>query len=69
MLRAEALKAGDIASYGTQDSLAQIEADLVAKGIVVNEVDVTPFREASAGVYDLLGYGDLRDTLREMAAK
>lgn len=68
LLREEALKAGDIASYGTQDSLAQIEADLVAKGIIVNEVDATPFREASASVYDLLGYGDLRDTLREMAA-
>ncbi len=65
----EALKAGDIASYGTQDSLASIEAELVAAGIVVNEIDTTPFREATAVVYDDLGYGELRDTLRAIAAE
>src|SRR5690606_772286 len=32
VLRDEALKAGDVASYGTEDSLAQIEADLEAAG-------------------------------------
>ena len=69
ILRDEALKAGDIASYGTRDSLDQIEADLVAKGIVVDSVDVTPFKDATAAVYDDLGYGDLRDTLRAMAAE
>ncbi|MCI5077967.1 C4-dicarboxylate TRAP transporter substrate-binding protein [Oricola sp.] len=69
LLRDEALKAGDIASYGTRDSLAQIEADLTAKGITISEPDVTPYREATAGVYDMLGYGDLRDTLRAMAAE
>ncbi len=69
ILREEALKAGDIASYGTQDSLAQIEADLVAAGITVTTPDVTPYRDATAGVYDMLGYGELRDTLRAMAAE
>jgi len=69
ILREEALKAGDIASYGTQDSLAQIEADLVAEGITVTSPDVTPYRDATAGVYDMLGYGELRDTLRAMAAE
>lgn len=69
ILRDEALKAGDIASYGTQDSLASIEAELVAKGIVVNEIDTDPFRAATAAVYDDLGYGELRDTLRAIAAE
>jgi len=69
ILRDEALKAGDIASYGTRDSLEQIEADLTAKGITIREIDVTPFREATAGVYDTLGYGELRDKLRAMAAE
>lgn len=69
ILREESLKAGDIASYGTRDALAQIEADLVAKGIIVSEVDVTPFKEATAVVYDDLGYGELRDVLRAMAAE
>lgn len=69
ILRDEALKAGDIASYGTQDALAGIEADLTAKGIVVSEVDTGPFKEATAKVYDELGYGELRDVLRAMAAE
>lgn len=69
IVRDEALKAGDIASFGTQDALAGIEADLAAKGITVSEVDTTPFREATAVVYDDLGYGELRDVLRAMAAE
>lgn len=69
VLREEALKAGDIASFGTQASLDEIEADLTAKGVSVREIDVTPFREATAGVYDVLGYGDLRDQLRAIAAE
>jgi tripartite ATP-independent transporter DctP family solute receptor len=68
MLREEALKAGDVASYGTRDSLAAIEADLKAQGMTVTEIDVTPFKEATAGVYDTLGYGDLRDQLQKIAA-
>jgi tripartite ATP-independent transporter DctP family solute receptor len=68
ILRDEALKAGDVASYGTQDSLAQIEADLVAAGMKVHEIDLTPFREATAAVYEKLGYGELRDALQAIAA-
>ena len=63
ILREEALKAGDIASYGTADSLDAMEADLVSKGINVREVDLTPFKEATAGVYDVLGYTELREQL------
>jgi tripartite ATP-independent transporter DctP family solute receptor len=69
ILREEALKAGDIASYGTQDALATIEEQLKAAGMTISEVDVTPFREATAGVYDKLGYGELRDTLQAIAAQ
>lgn len=68
ILRDEAVKAGDIASYGTQDSLDQIEADLKANGMTVTEIDVTPFKEATASVYDKLGYGELRDQLQAIAA-
>lgn len=69
VLREEALKAGDVASYGTQDSLARIEEELKAAGMTVTEIDVTPFKEATAGVYDTLGYGELRDTLQKIAAE
>ena len=68
-LREEALKAGDVASYGTRDMLAEIESELEAAGMTVDEIDVTPFREATAGVYDTLGYGELRDTLQAIAAR
>ncbi|SFB13008.1 tripartite ATP-independent transporter solute receptor, DctP family [Poseidonocella pacifica] len=68
-LRDEALEAGDIASYGTRDSLEAIEAQLQEAGVTVSEVDTTPFREATAAVYDELGYGALRDELRAMAAE
>ena len=69
VLRDEALKAGDVGSYGTRDALAQIEKDLVAAGMTVNEVDTQVFKDATAGVYDKLGYGDLRDTVQKLAAE
>ncbi|MDF1776856.1 MAG: C4-dicarboxylate TRAP transporter substrate-binding protein [Rhizobiaceae bacterium] len=69
IIREEALKAGDIASYGTQDALAGIEKELTEKGVIITEIDTAPFKEATAPVYDLLGYGDLRDTLRAIAAQ
>ncbi len=67
ILRDEALKAGDVASYGTQAALDQIVADLRAQGMTVTEIDTTVFRDATAGVYDELGYGELRDTLQAIA--
>jgi tripartite ATP-independent transporter DctP family solute receptor len=67
ILREEALKAGDVASYGTRDALADIEEKLKAEGMTVNEIDLTPFKEATAGVYEKLGYGALRDELQAIA--
>ncbi len=63
MLREEALKAGDVASHGTEDSLAKLESDLKAAGVTVTEIDTKPFREATASVYETLGYGELRGQL------
>ena len=69
ILREEALKAGDVASHGTEDSLAKIEEEMKAAGMTVSEPDLAPFRAATAGVYDTLGYGELRDTLQKIAAE
>ncbi|MEQ1899657.1 MAG: C4-dicarboxylate TRAP transporter substrate-binding protein [Devosia sp.] len=69
ILREEALKAGDVGSYGTRDALAQIEADLAAAGMTVSAIDTTVFKDATAGVYDKLGYGALRDTVQKIAAE
>lgn len=67
ILREEALRAGDVASYGTRDKLAEIEKSLKAAGMTIDEIDVTPFKNATAGVYDKLGYGDLRVKLQAIA--
>lgn len=67
VLREEALKAGDVASYGTRDKLAEIEAKLKESGMTIEEIDVTPFKEATAVVYEKLGYGGLRDSLQAIA--
>jgi TRAP-type C4-dicarboxylate transport system substrate-binding protein len=69
VLREEALKAGDVASYGTRDKLAEIEGELKKAGMTIDEIDVTPFKEATAGVYEKLGYGELRDKLQAIAAQ
>ena len=69
VLRDEALKAGDIASKGTIDSLTRYEAQFREKGVTVAEIDMTPFRESTKAVYDKLGYGDLRKQVEAALAK
>ncbi|WP_196259070.1 C4-dicarboxylate TRAP transporter substrate-binding protein [Pelagibacterium limicola] len=69
ILREEALAAGDVASYGTRDALAGIEARLVDEGISVDYIDVAPFVEATEVVYDKLGYGGLHALIQELVAE
>jgi tripartite ATP-independent transporter DctP family solute receptor len=69
VLREEAVKAGDIASNGTINSLTKYEAQFREKGVTVAEIDTTPFREAAKAVYDKLGYGDLRKQVEATLAK
>ena len=56
----EALAAGDAASKGTEEAIATVDAEMEKAGMSIDEIDVTPFREATAGVYETLGYGDLK---------
>ena len=69
ILREEALAAGDVASYGTADALAGIEADLVAAGVSVDYIDVAPFVEATRPVYEKLGYGALHPLIDQLLAE
>ncbi len=59
LVRDEALAAGEIASQGTQDVLEQIKSDLREAGVAVNEIDKTPFIEATQPVYETLDLADL----------
>jgi tripartite ATP-independent transporter DctP family solute receptor len=68
-LRDEALKAGDMASKGTIDSLTNYEKLMREKGVTVTDIDVTPFREATKVVYDKLGYGDVRKQVEAVLAR
>ena len=66
IVQEEAVRAGDYASKLTQDSLARVERDIKAKGMVVNEVDIRPFIAATQSVYDKFGYNDLRRQVTEV---
>lgn len=69
ILREESLKAGDIASQGTIASLANYEKQMRDKGLTVSDIDTTPFRDATKGVYEKLGYADLRKQVDAVIAR
>lgn len=60
VVREEALKAGDTASNATIDSLKNYEKMMTEKGVKIDEVDIKPFVASTNGVYEKLGYTDLR---------
>lgn len=64
ILTEESIAAGDWASRSTEASLKDLEAQMKAKGVTIDEIDVAPFRKATEGVYDKLGYGDLRKAVQ-----
>lgn len=69
ILREEALKAGDFASRTNAAALDGIEKQFIEMGVTVTEIDTTPFVEATAGVYDKLGYGELRKEIQAIIAQ
>jgi tripartite ATP-independent transporter DctP family solute receptor len=69
IVRDEALRAGDEGSKGTIDSLAKYEQQMKDKGVKVTDIDTGPFREAAKGVYDKLGYADLKKEIDAILAK
>lgn len=69
IVREEALRAGDEGSNGTIASLAKYEQQMKDKGVTISEPDLTPFRAAAAGVYDKLGYTDLKKQIDALLAK
>jgi tripartite ATP-independent transporter DctP family solute receptor len=66
VLREEALKAGDNASRATQASLADYEKQMKDKGMTIDEIDLTPFRQATQPVYDKLGYTELHQEVDKL---
>ncbi|WP_108127304.1 C4-dicarboxylate TRAP transporter substrate-binding protein [Saccharospirillum mangrovi] len=59
----ELFRAGAEASQATIDAQASVRANMEAAGVTFNDVDISLFRDAVSGVYDELGYSDIRDQL------
>ncbi|MBL0935125.1 MAG: C4-dicarboxylate TRAP transporter substrate-binding protein [Rhizobiaceae bacterium] len=61
----EELKAaGDEATRMTVERLAEVQTEMEAAGVTFNEVDMAPFREATAGVYEEVGLVEAREALQ-----
>ena len=69
VLTEESFAAGKWASEATIASLADYEKKLREKGVSVVEIDKTPFKNATAGVYATLGYTDLRVEVNKALGK
>jgi tripartite ATP-independent transporter DctP family solute receptor len=66
----EALRGGDYATKLTIDGLAANEAEFKAKGVIISEPDVAPFRAACEAVYDQIsGYRDLKNQINKILGK
>lgn len=61
----EELKAaGDEATRMTVERLSEVQTEMEAAGVTFNEVDMAPFREATAGVYEEVGLVEAREALQ-----
>lgn len=69
VVRDEALKAGDIGSKATIDSIANFEKMMADKGVKIVNIDTKPFVESTKVVYDKLGYADLRKQVDQVLGK
>ncbi|SDX87069.1 C4-dicarboxylate TRAP transporter substrate-binding protein [Citreimonas salinaria] len=64
VLDEELKRAGDAATEATVAKLGEVQADMEAAGVAFNEVDMEPFKEAVAGVYETLGLTEAREALQ-----
>ncbi|WP_247747095.1 C4-dicarboxylate TRAP transporter substrate-binding protein [Alkalihalobacillus sp. BA299] len=66
----EALKAGEEASYKTEEMLADFEQMMIDEGVEVHEVDVEVFKAATEVVYEQFdGYQELREEINSILGK
>jgi TRAP-type C4-dicarboxylate transport system substrate-binding protein len=63
ILREEAYAAGQWTSAKVLEMESQFEANMVAEGATVHEVDVAPFRAAAQATYAAVGLTDVKAQL------
>ena len=69
ILSEESFAAGKWASEATIAALADYEKKLREKGATIVEIDKAPFKAATAGVYQTLGYSELRKEVDKALGK
>lgn len=65
----ELKSAGEEATRMTADKLAEVQTMMEAAGVTFNEVDLAPFREATAKVYEEVGLVEARKALEPYLPK
>ncbi|MCF6370353.1 C4-dicarboxylate TRAP transporter substrate-binding protein [Rhizobium halophilum] len=66
----EELKAaGEVATRATADKLAEVQAMMEEAGVAFNKVDLAPFRDATAKVYEEVGLVEAREALQPYLPK
>lgn len=63
IVREELSAAGDEATKATVAKLAEVQAEMEAAGVVFNDVDLVPFKEATQKVYNEVGLTGAREAL------
>ena len=66
ILLTRAIEAGDYATEMTREMESGYQAEMEAAGMQFVEVDKTPFIEASASVYETMGWADLKAQIDEV---
>jgi len=63
VLMDESRACGDYATELTQEKEVEFRAEMEEAGVTFAEVDITPFKEATASVYDTMGWGELKSQI------
>ena len=66
----EAVKGGEFGSGIVLKNISVMEADMASKGLIIRDIDLTPFRQAGEKVYEKFkGFQDLRKQIRQIVEK
>ena len=66
ILMEESLAAGDFASRLNEEKIAEFEQMMVDEGVSIRTIDNALFKQATEGVYELLGYSELRQDIETL---
>lgn len=65
----ESIKAGDFTTEKLLASQEEILANMAKEGAIIEEIDITPFKEKTNAVYSILDYEELRKEVNKVLGK